>query len=71
MKITKEWFRQFGRLNLSISDEGYRYELITDGGMFSGPEHTINEQDSLDDLYIDVREMLWFSCKSDGENRAK
>jgi hypothetical protein len=62
MKITKEWFRQFGRLNLSISDEGYRY---------SGPEHTINEQDSLDDLYIDVREMLWFSCKSDGENRAK
>jgi len=29
MKLTEEWFRQFGRLNSTIGDNGIKYELHT------------------------------------------
>ena len=72
MKLTEEWFRQFGRLNSTISDDGIKYELITtDGGLFRGEVFHKDKRAALDELYRDVQEMLWFRCMYIERHRLK
>jgi hypothetical protein len=63
MKLTEEWFRQFGRLDLSINDEGYQYELITPRCSFWGTGYATTKKIALHDLFIDLEYYIWTSCK--------
>jgi hypothetical protein len=72
MKLTEEWFRQFGRLNSTIGDNGFKYELVTiEGGTFSGQEYAEDKQAALVELYKDVHAMLWFRCMYIERHRLK
>lgn len=59
---SEEWFRQYGRLNHTISDNGYRYELVTNEFVFHGVDYAINREIALLDLLNDVEHELWITC---------
>jgi hypothetical protein len=62
MKITKEWFRQYGRLDHSIHDGGYKFELITNSCVFRCNQIVTTKDLALQYLFGVVKRELWMEC---------
>jgi hypothetical protein len=68
MNLTEEWFRQYGRLDHTISDDGYKFELITNSCVFRCNQIVITKGLALQYLFNVVKRELWMECCRVGHN---